>query len=486
MTGGRKGLMGLLSKLFTNKPATIAEPTRTIIARDQHPVSRKLISANALKVLYRLSSQGHDAWLVGGGIRDIMLGITPKDFDIATSASPETVRSLFRNSRIIGRRFKLIHVVFGSDVIEVATFRASHDQEEDKKPHRDKSRLSDSGRILRDNIYGTIEEDAIRRDFTINALYYSAEDFTVHDFCGGLHDIQQRLIRLIGDPERRYHEDPVRMLRAVRFAAKLNFDIERSTAEPIFQLGGLLRDIPAARLFDESLKLFLSGYGVEAFNKMCDYDLFAHLFPATDSALLDDPKGELLIETALASTDARIADNKPVTPAFLFAALLWPAVKAIHDDLIAQGLPPIPAMNQAAGQVIANQCGHTAIPKRFSIPMREIWELQHRLERRQPRHVNELVQHPRFRAAYDFLLVREQAGENTHKAGLWWTRYQEEFGLPPRDHDEAQSERRERHSRHGSRTGNAETNDGRHHRPKRIRRNRSRSRNRKPTSNQPE
>ena len=486
MTGGRKGLMRFLSRLLKNKPSTTTEPFRAIIPREHHPVSRKLISANALKVLYRLSNQGHDAWLVGGCIRDILLGYNPKDFDIATSASPETVRSLFRNSRIIGRRFKLIHVVFGGEVIEVATFRASHEQESGKA-HRDKAQTSHSGRILRDNIYGTIEEDAMRRDFTINALYYSADDFTLHDFCGGLEDIDERLIRLIGDPVRRYQEDPVRMLRAIRFAAKLDFDIEYETAQPIYELGHLLHDIPAARLFDESLKMFLSGYALEAFHRMRHYDLFEPLFPATQSALYDNPEGITLIERVLVSTDDRIAQGKPVTPAFFYAAVLWPALRAMCDDLMAQGLPPALALNRAATHVIANQCTHTAIPKRFSIPMREIWELQHRLERHQPRRVQDLAAHPRFRAAYDFLVLREEVGEDTSGAGHWWTRYQEKYGLPRGEYyeDQPHDKSREQPGR-TARNPDERSNNESNERPARLRRSRKRSRNRRPSRNQPD
>ena len=481
--------MGFLSRLFTNKPTPSTQIERRVISRDEHPVSRKLISENALKVLYRLTSQGHDAWLVGGSIRDILLGIQPKDFDIATSASPETVRGLFRNSRIIGRRFKLIHVTFGRDIIEVATFRANHDEIAGKK-HKDKSHHSDTGRILRDNVYGTIEDDAIRRDFTINALYYSPEDFTVHDFCGGFEDIDNRLIRLIGDPVRRYHEDPVRMLRAVRFAAKLDFDIEEHTAQPIRDLGYLLRDIPSARLFDESLKMFLSGYGLAVFHEMQRYGLFAQLFPATDSALHDNPKGLKLLERALENTDARIADDKPVTPAFFYAAALWAPLQAMRDDLIAQGMPPVPALNQAAMQVVANQCTHTAIPKRFTIPMREIWDLQHRLERRQPKRVEELVAHPRFRAAYDFLLLREESGENLGGAGRWWTRYQKENPHLLPDHHDARSRRRSK-ERFDYNPADSEKRDDRRNDRSSDRsgdRNsrRRRPRRRKPTRNQPD
>ena len=473
MTGGRKGLIGRVweevSRLFSTDASSTPEPVRKIIPRDEHPISRKNISENALKVLYRLRSQGHEAWLVGGCIRDLLLGHSPKDFDVATSAPPEVVRSLFRNSRIIGRRFKLIHVVFGRDVIEVATFRANHDSVPTHQQHKDNSHHSDSGRILRDNVYGTIEDDAIRRDFTINALYYTTDDFSVHDFCGGMKDVENRQIRLIGDPVRRYHEDPVRMLRAVRFAAKLDFQIEEKTAAPIRELGHLLKDIPAARLFDETLKLFLSGYALEVLRLMREYDLFEPLFPATEAALVNNPQGERLLDEALKSTDRRIQQEKPVTPAFFYAAALWPSVTAMAADLEEQGLPPVPALNQAAMQVVSNQCTHTAIPKRFSIPMREIWDLQRRLQRRQPRRIDELLTHPRFRAAYDFLLLREASGEDLGGAGQWWTDYQAA-------HPEIRGDMRTPHQGNRRSQGNRDDKG-----PNRNRRRRPRRR--KPTSN---
>lgn len=400
---------------------------RQTLSRDHHPVSRREISDNALKVLHRLTSNGYDAYLVGGCIRDIYFDLHPKDFDVATNATPEQVRRLFRNSRVIGRRFKLVHVLFGREMIEVATFRASHDDMPRSDRHRkDKSHHSGSGRILRDNVYGTMEEDALRRDFTVNALYYDARDFSVVDFCGGVQDIQDQVLRLIGDPVRRYHEDPVRMLRAIRFKAKLDFDIDPETANPIYELGHLLRDIPSARMFDEVLKLLQSGKGVKTFDLLYDYGLLQHLFPATYACVEADDEfcGDLII-SALRSTDKRIAKDRPVTPAFLFAALLWGPMLRQYQDLLNQGVPPVPAMQQAAMVVIENQCAHTAIPKRFSMVVRDIWDLQYRLERRQPKHIDTLTAHPKFRAAYDFLVLREEAGEQLNGAGKWWTDLQD-------------------------------------------------------------
>ncbi|MGO0309240.1 polynucleotide adenylyltransferase PcnB [Endozoicomonas acroporae] len=398
------------------------DPQKTVIPRDKHPVSRRYINDNALKVINRLTSQGYEAYLVGGCIRDLYLDLHPKDFDVATNASPEDVRRLFRNSRLIGRRFKLVHVLFGREMIEVATFRANHEQHHGQE----KSRHSESGRILRDNVYGTIEDDAMRRDFTVNALYYDGRDFSVVDFCNGVDDIRTGTLRLIGDPVTRYHEDPVRMLRAIRFAAKLNFTMAPETEQPIRDLGQLLHDIPAARLFDEVLKLLQSGQGVRTFELLQEYQLFGPLFPATAHCLHEQDRlaGHLIIE-ALKSTDKRVRQNRPVTPAFLFAALLWAPMRRMARELMDQGIPPVPAFQQASMTVITNQCHHTAIPRRFSMVVRDIWDLQIRLERRQPKLIETLLEHPKFRAAYDFLVLREQAGENLSAAGQWWTEIQE-------------------------------------------------------------
>ncbi len=408
-----------------SKQSELTSSSQTVISREQHPVSRRDMSENALKVLHRLNSNGFDAYLVGGCIRDLYFDLHPKDFDVATNATPEQVRKLFRNSRVIGRRFKLVHILFGREMIEVATFRASHDQEE-ASHNRDKSQHSDSGRILRDNVYGTMEDDAIRRDFTVNALYYDVRDFSIIDYCGGVRDIEQQTLRLIGDPVTRYHEDPVRMMRALRFVAKLDFKIDPATAEPMYDLAYLLKDIPSARLFDEILKLLQSGYGVRTFELMREYGLLQYLLPATHHCIEDqDEFAEKLINSALRSTDKRIAQGKPVTPAFLFAAMLWSPMHRMARDLREQGVPPIPAMQQAAMTVLDNQCTHTAIPKRFTMVVRDIWEMQYRLERRQPKSIDTIMAHPKFRAGYDFLIIREESGEQLNEAGQWWTDIQD-------------------------------------------------------------
>tara|TARA_R110001583_G_scaffold66753_5_gene191519 strand:+ start:4595 stop:6061 length:1467 start_codon:yes stop_codon:yes gene_type:complete len=396
-----------------------------VISRDQHDVTRKQISDNALKVLYRLKDAGYESYLVGGCVRDLELGLHPKDFDVATEAHPEEVHDLFRNSRLIGRRFKLVHVRFGREIIEVATFRASHDAaHNDDDKH---GRQADGGMILRDNVYGTVEEDALRRDFTINALYYTINDFSIHDYAGGWQDLEQRTLRMIGDPEARYREDPVRMLRAIRFAAKLEFTIAPDTEEPIQRLAPLLSDIPAARLFEEVLKLFLSGQGETTFAMLRHFKLFEALFPATQR-LLDKEQGavaEQLIIQALRSTDIRIKRGKSVTPAFVYAAMLWYPLLEILERLKKQGVPPIPALHQAALEIHQLQSRASSIPRRFSGTMRDIWELQYRLPRRNGNRAEQLVENPRFRAAYDFLLMREASGEDLDGLGQWWTDYQQ-------------------------------------------------------------
>lgn len=397
---------------------------RREIPRDEHSVSRSMISEPAKKVLHRLNKSGYEAYLVGGGVRDILLGGQPKDFDIATNATPEEVHDLFRNSRLIGRRFRIVHVVFGREIIEVTTFRGNARDADDDEVTDDEHRTSEHGLLLRDNVYGNQEEDALRRDFTINALYYCIRDFTVIDYANGMEDLQNRQIRLIGDPETRYREDPVRMLRAIRFAAKLGFDIEPDTNAPIRELAPLLSHIPPARLFDEVLKLFSAGHGERTYDLLQEYGLLAPLFPETVRAI-DAGEPDELIRQALRNTDARIAQGKSVTPYFLFAAMLWPALQAEWNRRQDNGEPVQPALHGAIGKVIGRQVQATAIPKRFSGPMKEIWELQMRLPRRNGKRAFATLTHPRFRAAYDFLLVRESSGEIEAGLGDWWTEFQQ-------------------------------------------------------------
>jgi poly(A) polymerase len=419
----------MLKKLFQSlrTPARLTHHVRTtpeVLNSGQHSLQRGQFSRHAVGIVERLQTAGYQAYLVGGCVRDLLLGITPKDFDVATSATPEQIRAEFRNARVIGRRFKLVHVHFGREIIEVATFRANHPVDEEEDSHQ--SSRNESGRILRDNVYGTLEEDAQRRDFTINALYYDPVSERILDYANGVHDIRNRLIRLIGDPQQRYQEDPVRMLRAVRFTAKLDFGIEKHSAAPIRELAPMLREIPSARLFEEVLKLFLSGHAADSFELLVDLQLFDPLFPASAEALEHQPTyTHTLISQALTNTDLRIKQGKPVTPAFLFAALLWPALPARVLRLQARGMPPIPAMQEGAHELIAEQCQRIAIPKRFTLPIREIWDMQERLPRRSGKRADLLLENSRFRAGYDFLLLRESAGEDTEGLGDWWTEYQD-------------------------------------------------------------
>lgn len=420
----------VLGKNSAKKPSSTATQFPKIYTRDQHPVSRNLISANALKVLYRLNKGGYDAYLVGGGVRDILLGLAPKDFDIATNATPEQIKDLFRNCRLIGRRFRLAHIVFGREIIEVATFRGHHETAPKKQQNCVKtSKQSEHGMLLRDNIYGSIEEDAERRDFTINALYYSSADFKVYDFANGVEDVHARTIRLIGDPETRYREDPVRMLRAIRFATKLDMQIDTATEAPIKELAPLLENIPPARMFEEFLKLFLSGKAFENFCLLREYDLFKYFFPAVDQALNheDYPHIAAFIALALKNTDERINNEKRVTPAFLFAALLWyPLQKHVSQLRQKTQLTPQDAFFGALGEIMSEQQRSIAIPKRFQAVMKDIWILQDKLSKREGKKAFKAFEHPKFRAGYDFLLLRADIEKSNQLVELakWWTDFQ--------------------------------------------------------------
>lgn len=361
---------------------------------------------------------------MGGGVRDLLLGREPKDFDIATNAHPEDVKKVFRNCRLIGRRFRLAHVHFGREVIEVATFRSAQGVSV-QEGHE-----TENGMLLRDNVYGTIEEDALRRDFTVNALYYNVEDFSVIDYANGMQDLDACVLRLLGDPEQRYREDPVRMLRAVRFASRLGFSINQACEQPIFSLGALLEDIPAARLFEEVLKLFMYGTALQAFEKLRHYDLFGRLFPATDECLSHEENmfPITFVANGLKNTDGRVLEDRPVTPAFLFAVLLWEPVRRSAEKMIAAGWHPHEAMQEASTEVLHRQIKRVSIPKRFSLQMRDIWCLQHRFEQIQGKRPHRLLSHPRFRAAYDFMLLRAESGEADQELAKWWTEFQEANG----------------------------------------------------------
>jgi poly(A) polymerase len=388
--------------------------------RSEHCISRSQISDNALKVLYKLKKEGYDAYLVGGCVRDLLLGREPKDFDVATNADPDEVRKIFRNCRLIGRRFRLAHVHFGKEVIEVATFRGNGDVQGEKQM------LNKEGRLLRDNVYGTIEEDVWRRDFTVNALYYNIKDYSVVDYVGGMEDHKAGTIRLIGDPETRFREDPVRMLRAVRFAVKLGFNMHPDCQAAIHANAPLLDSIPPARLYDEVLKLFMVGYAVQTFEMLRHYGLFQVLFPATERSLAVEQDGfpKLFLIKALQNSDNRITEGKTVTAYFLLSAFLWEPVQTLVRNLLSQGVPEFMAYQDAANEVVSRQVKLTAMPRFITTAMREVWSLQPKFNARVGSKPNRLLGHPRFRAAYDFLLLRAETGGADPELAEWWTKYQ--------------------------------------------------------------
>jgi poly(A) polymerase len=424
------------------------------VPRDQHTVSRSQISPNALRVLYRLKEAGFQGFLVGGCVRDLLIGLTPKDFDVATNALPEEVKRLFRNCRLIGRRFRLAHVFFGSEIIEVATFRAATapaqgdepladlDPEEGDGPEvsepdefdadvadtqgEDSHVLDEHGRILRDNAYGSIDDDVWRRDFTANALYYNIADFSIWDYVGGLEDVLGRRLRVIGDPETRFREDPVRMLRAARFAAKLDFTIDPPVEAAILGFSGLLASAPPARLFDETLKLFLAGHGARSFASLRRLGLLEVLLPTVARYFARHPDSlvEPLLVRGLENTDARVREGRSVTPTYLFALLLYgPIAEAI------EALPPnrwheAGAILDACDAAVRELSGRVALPRRFSLGVREMFALQPRLEQPRGRRALRLLEHPRFRAAYDLLLLRAEFGLASPEIAAWWTKLQ--------------------------------------------------------------
>jgi poly(A) polymerase len=435
-------------------PAAPIGASPRIISRADHNISRSNISSNAVRVLYRLKEAGYQAFLVGGCVRDVMLGRHPKDFDVATNALPDQVRRLFRNSRLVGRRFRLAHVVFGREVIEVATFRAATaplpseepvpqaDPEEGEAPELDEeSELDDEaelngidhervldthGRLLRDNVYGSIEEDVWRRDFTVNSLYYNIADFSLWDFVGGAEDIAAHRLRLIGDPETRYREDPVRMLRAARFEAKLGFVLDPPTAAPIPQLRSLLAGVPAARLFDETLKLFLTGHGERSLEVLRQRQLLEVLFPAVERYLTAHPDGlvERLVRRGLRNTDERVAADKPVTPTFLFALLLYGPIAQVIESLPPQRWHELGAIVEACDRALRAAATRVTIPRRVALGVREMYGLQPRLEQPRGKRALRLLEQPRFRSAFDLLMLRAELGLAPAEIAAWWTQVQ--------------------------------------------------------------
>jgi poly(A) polymerase len=390
----------------------------TIVPRGQHTISRKRIDSHALKVLYRLNQGGYDAFLVGGCVRDLLLDHTPKDFDIATNATPEDVRKLFRNCRLIGRRFRLAHVHFGQKIIEVATFRAGGNK------NTEDSRQTRGGMILRDNTYGNIEEDAFRRDFTINALYYNIRDFTLVDFVDGMSDIKSAHIRIIGDPEKRYREDPVRMIRAIRFAAKLGMTISDETATPIKALGELIYQTPPSRLFDEIIKLFHTGHATNVIPLLDQFGLLQVLFPETHEAVSADNRLYAMLLQACRDTDKRVAMDKPISIGFLYAILLWPAIEMRWQEYFDNQIPEMHALYQACRDVLQHQTDIINISKRFMHQIHDIWHLQYRLMRQNPSSVFRCLANTRFRAAFDLLCLRAKVNPALKPLAKWWTTFQ--------------------------------------------------------------
>ena len=382
------------------------------VPKAQHGIGREAISQGSRKVCEVLHAQGHQAYVVGGAVRDLLLGLRPKDFDVATDAYPEEVHKLFRRSRLIGKRFKLVHVMFGEETVEVSTFRARTPAETDEH-----------GRVLRDNIYGTREDDSIRRDFTINALYYDPASEALLDYHNGLRDLQRKSVRIIGDARARYREDPLRMLRAVRFAAKAGFSIDERTRKPIRELAHLLGNVPPSRVYEEMQKLLLSGHAATGLRELRSEGLHHGLLPLLD-VIFEQPMGERFVTLALEQTDSRVRSGKSVSPAFLFAALLWHEVLAAWKKAEQRGLKPIPALFEAMDTVLDIQTDKLAIPRRFTAVMKEIWALQPRFEQRSGRRPFGLLAHERFRAGFDFLVLRSGSGEAPEELAQWWEKFQ--------------------------------------------------------------
>ena len=408
-----------LIRRILGKTDEVADPTQPVVlGAQEHGINPALVSNNAIRVTQTLQEAGFKAFLVGGAVRDLLLGIKPKDFDIATNATPEEVKRLFRRAFIIGRRFQIVHVMFGQDLLEVTTFRGAAVEAAPKDEH---------GRVLRDNTFGEQHEDALRRDFTINAMYYDPANQMVLDYHGGMADIRSRTLRIIGVPEERYREDPVRMLRVVRFAAKLGFEIDPSAQAPIPVMAPLIDNVPAARVFDEMLKLLMSGQAMACLERLRSEGLHHGLLPLLD-VVMEQPLGERFVRLALDNTDLRIRQGKPVSPGFLFASLLWHQVLEKWRAYQAAGEPTIPALHLAADDVLNGQTEQLALQRRIATDMRDIWAMQPRFERRTGKTPYKLLEHPRLRAGYDFMLLRCESGELDAELGTWWTAFMEEDG----------------------------------------------------------
>ena len=405
----------LIRKILGTKSKARDTSTPVILGADAHGIDPRLLSSNAVRVTSTLQEAGYEAFVVGGAVRDLLLGVKPKDFDIATNATPEQVKRLFRRAFIIGKRFQIVHVMFGQDLLEVTTFRGTTLDNAPKDEH---------GRVLRDNTFGSQAEDAVRRDFTINAMYYNPANQQVLDYHGGIEDIRAKTLRIIGQPEARYREDPVRMLRVVRFAAKLKFTIEPNTGAPIPVMASLIDNVPAARVFDEMLKLLMSGQALACLQQLRKEGLHHGLLPLLD-VVLEQPLGAKFVTLALDSTDARIHAGKTVSPGFLFASLLWHQVLEKWTAYRASGEQTIPALHLAADDVLDSQTEKLALQRKIGSDMRDIWSMQPRFERRTGKSPHKLLEHLRFRAGYDFLLLRCASGEIDAELGEWWTAFYE-------------------------------------------------------------
>lgn len=449
-----------IRRILSGKPKRARRVGPVTVGPAEHGIDPRLVANNAVRVTRTLQEAGYQAYIVGGAVRDLMLGVKPKDFDVATDATPEQVQALFRRARIIGRRFRLVHVMFGSDTIEVSTFRSN--QPED-------AQTDALGRVVRDNVFGSMQDDATRRDFTANALYYDPATQSVIDYHDGVEDIRARTMRIIGDPVKRFREDPVRMLRAVRLAAKLNFELDPATRMPIHELAPLIQNVPAARLFDEMLKLLMSGHALESLERLRAEGLHQGLLPLLD-VVLEQPMGARFVKLALAATDERIRAGKPTSPSFLFACLLWHEVLKDWDERKARGEAATPALSDAMDRVLDTQTETLAIQRRFVADMREIWGMQPRFEKRAGRTPWRLAELPRFRAAYDFLLLRCEAGECPLELGQWWTDFidadadgraalQSALAPTPSDHP-ARKRRRRRRKPGGAGEAGAGSEDG--------------------------
>ena len=407
-----------IRRMLGAKDKAIDHTKPVVLGPKEHGIDPQLASPNALRVTQTLQDAGYKAFIVGGAVRDLLLGIKPKDFDIATNATPEQVKRMFRRAFIIGKRFQIVHVMLGQEQLEVTTFRGAATDGAPKDEH---------GRVLRDNTFGEQHEDAIRRDFTVNAMYYDPTTQTVLDYHGGIADIRNKVLRIIGVPEARFREDPVRLLRVVRFAAKLNFTIDPATSAPIAVMAPLINNVPAARVFDEMLKLLMSGQALACLQQLRKQGLHHGLLPLLD-VVLEQPLGEKFVRLALASTDARIQQGKPVSPGFLFASLLWHQVVEKWTAYQAAGEYPIPALHLAADDVLDAQTEKLALQRKIASDMRDIWAMQPRFDRRVGKSPYKLLENLRFRAGYDFLLLRCASGEIDSEIGAWWTAFMEADG----------------------------------------------------------